>query len=92
MYSHSGRSHAFSSIIEERTPDTRSAKSSTLPATGRYRHPPTSPSRVHNTPTYRPTSPILLALESPGGSPMESRRKRSESDAYSYIRVKNTII
>jgi len=92
MYSHSGRSHGFSSILEDRKPETKSGKSSTLPASGRYRHPPTSPSRRHDTPIYRPTSPILFTSESPTASPKGSHRKRAESDAYSYVRVKNTYI
>ena len=92
MYSHSGRSHVFSSILEDRKPETKSGKSSTLPASGRYRHPPTSPSRRHDTPIYRPTSPILFTSESPTASPKGSHRKRAESDAYSCVRVKNTYI
>jgi len=85
MQSHSSRSHVFSSILEEKKQETRVAKSSTLPGSGRYKPPATFSSFRPTTPPYSPGYNVEPS------SPESSNRRRAESiDAYAYIKVKNT--
>ena len=90
MQSHSARSHVFSSILEEKKQETRVAKSSTLPGSGRYKPPATFSSFRPTTPPYS-TPPYSPGYNVEPSSPESSNRRRAESiDAYAYVKVKNT--